>query len=423
MSGPSGIAGSRRPVAAAAVGNILEWYDFSVYLLFAPYIAAAIFPGGGAMVETVKALLVFGVGFVARPLGALAIGYYGDVAGRRAALTLTFTLMALGTLLIACAPTHASAGAAAPMIVLAGRLLQGFSAGGEIGGAAAFLIEHSPSDRRGVAASGLQASMALSNILGAIVVLGTGAMLSEDAIASGGWRLPFLLGLAIVPIGLWLRAHVEETPSFIAGRARSPLRKLKGQGRAIATGFGLSALWGVGIYALVIFMPVFLRQTLAIDGDILFLTSILGNLALLGGSLLGGCASDQFGRWRTLALAAMALLLTPLPLLALVGGHATPLLLFVVQPALCIVTGLYAGAAPAALAELYPAPVRSTATSIAYNAAITPLAGFGPALILWLSTLGLGVLAPAFYVALAVLIAAPAILIGSSIAVEREHRF
>ena len=213
--------GSTRAILAASVGNLLEWYDFSVYAVFAIYIGANFFPGGGPGVDLVKAFLVFGLGFIIRPLGAIAIGVYADRAGRKAALTATILIMAGGTLIIAAAPSYAFIGFGAPLLLLAGRLLQGFSAGGEIGSAAAFLVEHAPPGRKGLFAAWLQGSMGMSNILGALVAFTVTSLLPMSQVIGWGWRIPFILGLAIVPIGVCLRRTLEETPEFRAEFERS----------------------------------------------------------------------------------------------------------------------------------------------------------------------------------------------------------
>ena len=147
--------------------------------------------------------MAFGIGFVARPLGALLIGAYGDYAGRKAALTMTILLMAGGTGIMALAPGYAAIGIGAPLLIVCGRMLQGFSAGGEIGGAAAFLIEHAPPGRKGVYASWLQASMAISNVLAALVATCVTLLLTREQVGNWGWRIPFLIGLAIAPVGFW----------------------------------------------------------------------------------------------------------------------------------------------------------------------------------------------------------------------------
>src|SRR5271155_5136627 len=213
---PEGGASGTRAILAASVGNLLEWYDFSVYALFAIYIAANFFPRGAPGLDLVKTFLVFGLGFVIRPLGAILIGVYGDRAGRKAALTLTILIMAGGTLIIAAAPSHARIGIGAPLLLLLGRILQGFSAGGEIGSATAFLVEHAPPKRQGRYTAALQGSMGMSNILGALVAFAVTALLPGDQVADWGWRIPFFVGLLILPVGIYLRRTLEETPQFRA---------------------------------------------------------------------------------------------------------------------------------------------------------------------------------------------------------------
>lgn len=405
----------RRTVAAASVGNAFEWYDFSVFVLFAPFIAAAFFPEDSGTSGLVKALLTFAVGFVARPVGAVLIGYFGDVAGRKAALTLTFGLMALGTAIIALAPTHAMIGGFAPLIVLLGRLLQGFSAGGEIGGAAAFLVEHAPPNRRARTGAWLQASMAMSNILAALVAIAIGLMFDEQALYDYGWRIPFLFGLLIVPIGIWLRATLDETPAFEAVVATAPATRprvidlLNDHREALARGFGISVLWGACIYALVVFMPVHLQNEMGYSANEAFLASLFGNVVLVGTCFVSGALADKIGRRALMTWAAIALMIGAPALMAVLSEARTLMVLIPIHMLFCALVGLYSGAAPAILAELYPPEIRSTATSIAYNAAILLFAGFAPAIITWLSASGLGAQAPTFYVSAAALAALLAI--------------
>jgi MHS family proline/betaine transporter-like MFS transporter len=402
-----------RAVAAAAIGNAFEWYDFTVFVLFAPYIAQAFFPGGSETAALVKTFLTFGVGFVARPVGGVLIGYFGDRAGRKAALTLTFALMAVGTLVIGLSPTATMIGEAAPILVLAGRLLQGLSAGGEIGGAAAFLVEHAPIGRRGRFAAWLQASMAISNILGAVVAIAVHEAIPEPALTQWGWRVPFIFGLLIVPVGIWLRTTLEETPEFLAQSAaehREPVfSALRSQGAMILRGFGLSILWGVSIYALVIFMPVHAQKALGFSAEEAFTASVAGNLVLIGMCFLSGHLADRIGRLKLLAAAALTLLALPPLFMALLMAKHSLAVLIVVQIGFCALAGLYAGAMPATLTELFPIRVRSTGTSIAYNAAFTIFAGFAPVIVTWLATGGIGAQAPTVYVAAAAIVALIAI--------------
>jgi MFS transporter, MHS family, proline/betaine transporter len=203
----------RRAVMAASIGNALEWYDFSVYAFFAVFIAQSAFRQEANGAQLLKAFMAFGLGFIARPLGALIIGAYGDRVGRKAALTMTIMTMAVGTAVVAFAPPFTAIGIGAPLLIVCGRMLQGFSAGGEIGGATAFLIEHAPANKKGQYASWLQASMAISNILAALVATAITLTMSKETIGNWGWRIPFVIGLGIAPVGLWMRKTLDEHPN------------------------------------------------------------------------------------------------------------------------------------------------------------------------------------------------------------------
>ena len=182
--------GRTRAIVATSIGNTLEWYDFVVYAQFAAYIAGNFFPGADANTRLLKAFLAFGVGFLVRPLGAVLIGGYGDRVGRKAALTFTIFLMALGTGVIAFSPTYAAIGIGAPILLLLGRVLQGLSAGGEVGGATAYLFESAPPRQRGMISAWLQASMGMANIVGAVVAFSVTALLGSNAVGAWGWRIP-----------------------------------------------------------------------------------------------------------------------------------------------------------------------------------------------------------------------------------------
>ncbi len=413
----------RLSVLAAAVGNIFEWYDFTIYALFSIYIAKAFFPGGSATMGLVKAFLAFGLGFVFRPLGALVLGVYGDRAGRKAVLNLSLGIMVLGTFILAVAPGYAAIGVGAPLLILVARALQGFSAGGEFGGAAAFLAEHAPPDRRGEVTSWLQGSMGMSNIVGAVVAflvttLFTGAQLDRFA-----WRIPFLFGLLIAPIGLWMRRAMEETAAFsrrkaadgvpVAGRAPiiAGLRHLLGRHkRAVARAIGLSTLLTVASYVLVIFMPIYVQKTFHYLPSEAFLASLIGNVLLVAGCFAGGSLSDRIGRRPVLAGAGLVLSLCAYPLLALLYRHPSLGGLIFAQSVFCVATGVFVGTAPAALAESFPVEVRTIGVSVAYNLAVTVFSGFAPATLTWIAAHGGGALTPAYYLTFAAAIATPAIL-------------
>jgi MFS transporter, MHS family, proline/betaine transporter len=407
-------AGSTRAILAGSLGNLLEWYDFSVFALFALYIGANFFPHGDPGAELVKTFLVFGLGFVIRPVGAIAVGIYGDRAGRKAALTATILIMAGGTLVIAAAPTYAAIGLGAPLVLLAGRLLQGFSAGGEIGSAAAFLVEHAPPEKKGLFAAWLQASMGMSNILGALVAFSVTALLPPREIIRWGWRVPFFIGLAIVPLGLYLRRTLEETPAFRAEgegpRAeRKPLKSVFSEhSRELAAGFGISILWAVTVYVLLIFMPVFVQKAFGFSAAQAFGCSLVENVLFVIGCFGFGALADRIGHARLQTYGAAALLTCVLPLFWWLDRSRSTGTLVLVLGACGVMAASFTGVAPTVLSGLFPTRVRATGVSLAYNAAFTLFGGFAPAILTWfITSTVVSVFAPAWYVAFA---AIPALL-------------
>lgn len=405
----------RKAIIAASTGNALEWYDFTVYALFAVYIGQNFFKNDDPTVQLMASFLAFGLGFVARPLGALVIGSYGDRAGRKAALTLTIMLMALGTLLIAIAPPYAAIGIGAPLLIVLGRVLQGFSAGGEVGGATAFLVEHAPPGKRGEYASWLQASMGISNLLAAAVATLVTTVLTEEQVGSWGWRVPFIIGLAIAPVGLWMRRALDETPEFKAqqrqwkqegAQPKAPLldvvRRYPG---LLLKGFGLSVLWAVGPYALIIYMPTYVQKNMGFTSSQAFTAALVGNVFLIVGCLAAGRLSDRFGRRLMLTLGALLLLCSVYPLMVWLQANPTSMALIMVQSMFCLLVALFVGVAPAALSEVFPTAVRSSGMSISYNTAVTVLGGFAPAILTWINYTTKVTFAPAFYVMAACVVA------------------
>jgi MFS transporter, MHS family, proline/betaine transporter len=409
-------AGTARAVIAASIGNMLEWYDFTVYAAFAIYIAHNFFPSNDPSVDLVKTFLAFGVGFVVRPIGAILIGLYGDRAGRKAALTLTILMMAGGTLIIAISPIYAVIGLGAPVLLLTGRVLQGFSAGGEVGGAAAFLVENASPDKKGIYASWLQASMGMSNILGALVALSVTGLLAPEQVMAWGWRIPFAIGLLIAPVGLFLRKTLHETPAFEAEKLRqkaeaqppdSPLIVIfRDYWRQLLIGLGFSILWAVAVYTLMIFGPVYVQDAFHFTPPQAQRASFIGNFFLVAACFVSGAISDRIGRRKMLTIGAALLLIAVLPLYAWLQAAPTPGALIIVQTTFCILVGTFVGVAPAALSELFPTGVRSTGMSLVYNTAITVFGGFAPALLTDITQRGTRlVLAPAWYVMIAAFLA------------------
>ncbi len=205
---------SWRAVSAAIVGNILEWYDFAIYGYVATIIAHNFFPSGDQVGALLATFATFGIGFVARPLGGIIIGRMGDTRGRKAALLLTIFLMAIGTVGIGLIPSYNSIGVLAPLLLVICRLMQGFAAGGEWGGATAFIVEWAPEKRRGFFGSFQQASVAGGLLLGSAIAALCSTLLSADQMEAWGWRIPFLLGIILVPVGIYMRSDIKETPAY-----------------------------------------------------------------------------------------------------------------------------------------------------------------------------------------------------------------
>lgn len=409
----------RRAIIAATIGNGLEWFDFTVYSFFAVIIAKLFFPTGDDLTSFLLTVATFGVGFFMRPVGAIVLGVYADRVGRKAALTLTILLMALGTAIIGLAPTYQSIGLWAPALIVLARLIQGFSAGGEVGGATAFLIEHAPDAERGAYASWQQASQGISFMLGAAMGALVTNGLDQAQIDAWGWRIPFLFGLLIGPVGMYIRSHLEEPPEFEARQAErraskvkfSPLSQvLRDHPREVLAGLGVTILWTVCTYVLVFYMPSYAKQQLGLPlGATFQSTAICGTIILVLCPLMG-MLSDRVGRKRMLSVVALLILALAYPLFHWLNVSPTTSTLLQVQIVLGILLAAFTGPAPAVLAEQFPTEVRSTGLSLAYNFAVTIFGGFAPLIVTWLIESTHNKLAPAFYVIAAAAISFVALL-------------
>ena len=404
----------RHAIAAATIGNGLEWFDFTVYGFFTPIIARLFFPAINDLTSILLTVGTYGVGFFMRPVGAVVLGVYADRKGRKAALTLTILTTAFGTALLGFAPTYAQAGIVGPLVIVLARLIQGFSAGGEIGGATAFLIEYAPPEKRGFYASWQQTSQALAVVLGGICGTIVTHALDPAAIDSWGLRVPFLLGLLIGPVGFYIRARVDETPVFTDShtqKSESPLRDaLRDHPRGIASGFGVTILWTVCTYVLLFYMTTYAVKQLNIPLADAFVATTIGGLVLMLGCPIAGALSDRVGRKRLLLAAAIAIGVLIYPLFAWVNAKPDLMTLAIVQGILGLLLAAFTGPAPALLAEQFPAGLRSTGLSLAYNFAVTIFGGFAAVIVTLLIEATGTKLAPSFYVMAAALVSALTLL-------------
>jgi MHS family proline/betaine transporter-like MFS transporter len=428
----SGTLSARRAVIAAIVGNTLEWYDSAVYGFFALTLAKLFFPAGDPTVSLLLTVATFGVGFIMRPVGALVLGTLADRRGRKAALSLTILLMALGTAMIGLAPTYATAGAWAPAIIVLARLIQGFSAGGEIGGATAFLVEHAPPQRRGLYASWQQASQAGALLLGSLTGAVLTGLLPADDIEAWGWRIPFLLGLLIAPVGLFIRFRVSETDAFKAilreRAARpeasfSPLSDTLGKhSSAVVAGFGITIAWTVCTYFFLVTMPTYAVRQLGVPQSASLLANSIGLILIVILAPVFGAWSDKVGRRPIMLASACGILFVCWPLLFWLTHQPSIANLVLAQIAFAVLIAGFSGPAPAAMAELYPPAMRSTGLSIAYNLAVTIFGGFAPFITTWLIARTGSALAPAWYVMLAAAISLTTLIASGNLIRRPDDR-
>ena len=401
---------SWRVVVAASIGNALEWFDLVVYGFFAVLIARLFFPTGNDTVSLLLTLGTFGVSFFMRPLGAIVIGAYADRAGRKAALTLSILLMMSGTLIIAILPTYQTIGLAAPLILVAARLMQGFSAGGEFGSATAFLAEHEPG-RRGFFASWQVASQGLTTLLAAGFGVVLTGKLSAGQMAAWGWRVPFFFGLLIGPVAWYIRTRLDETPEFLAAETTTtPLRDtLASQKLRLLIAMGVVVLGTVSTY-LVLFMPTYGIKQLGLAPSVAFAAIALTGLIQMVFAPLVGHLSDRHGRTRIMLTSAVLLFVLIYPAFVYLVAHPSFGTLIVVQIVLGFLMTGYFGALPGLLSEIFPVQTRTTGMSLSYNIAVTIFGGFGPFIITWLIGATGSKVAPSFYMMFAAVLSLIALI-------------
>ncbi|MFM0069692.1 MFS transporter [Paraburkholderia sediminicola] len=391
-----------RAVVAAVIGNALEWYDFTVFGFLTVVIAQLFFPAGNDYSSMLLTTATFGVAFVMRPIGGIVLGLYADRAGRKAALSLVIALMTLGILLLAIAPPYSAIGIGAPLMIVLGRLLQGFSAGGEFGSSTALLIEAAPFSKRGFYGSLQMASQAAALLLGAVVGALITHGLSHEALKSWGWRVPFILGLIIGPIGFYIRRHLSDSEAFLLAQKtarRATLGEVfRSHSRDVLCGLGAVIALTVTIYVLISYLPTFAVKQLKLPYAQSFYAVIVGNLLLTVLSPLTGAWSDRIGR-KGLSLWSLVLTLVIIyPLFAWLAAEPSVSKLILVQALLSIALSGYYGPFGALIAELFPANVRSIGLSLAYNVAVMLFGGFGPFVVTWLINTTGSPLAPTYYV-------------------------
>ncbi len=387
----------RRAVVASSVGNALEWFDIIVYASFAVVISKLFFPTQQGFTGLLLTFGTFAISYLIRPIGAMVIGAYGDRAGRKQALSLTIFAMMLGTGIMALAPTAASIGAWAGVVLLASRLLQGFSAGGEFGTATAFLIENAPG-RRAFYASWQVATQGAAMFLASAFGFGLNTWLTQDQLESWGWRVPFFFGLLVGPVGLYIRMRMDETPEFLrAEKVRSPLWQTLSQHTAqLLTTAAVVGLASISVY-LILFMPTFAVKSLGLPGYAGYLGGMISGLVTLVGVPFVGTLADRVGPAPVMRATAVAAIVLPWPLFKVLLDHPSVATLTVVQIVLGVLMAFYFGPLPALMSDLFPVSLRSTGLSVSYNLGVTLFGGFAPLILAWLVDRTGSLYAPSYY--------------------------
>jgi metabolite-proton symporter len=413
----------RRAVLACAAGQAFEIFDFVIYGFFAVAIGRAFFPSTDPAASLLASFATFAVGFLFRPVGAIVIGYYGDRFGRRKALVVTVGMMACATGITGLIPSYAAIGLWAPILLVVCRMFQGFSTGGEWGGAAAFLVEHAPPGRRGLIGSFQQAATAIGAMGATFSAAILSSSLSPDSFFTWGWRVPFLIGFVLGPIGYYLRTRVAETPAFqraVATRTitRVPIMEaIHAHGGMFVAAFGLSIIGCVINYVFLVFLPSFASQTLKIDlSRALWSTALAGTLYLVLTPVVGHY-SDRIGRKPMLFACSVLSLIMAYPLFLFLATYPTFWGLLVVQATAQAVLTLYTGVISTILSEMFPTNVRYTALSVSYGFAVAIFGGFAPYISTFLVRVTGDVLAPSYYVMAAAVVSGIAVLF-----VRERHR-
>jgi MFS transporter, MHS family, proline/betaine transporter len=403
---------SLRIVAAASIGNALEWFDLLIYGYFALTISRLFFPTDDQTVSLLLALGTFGVSYLVRPVGAIVLGAYADRSGRKASLMVSIVLMMIGTLVMVVVPTYASIGVLAPITVLLARLIQGFSVGGEFGSSTSFLVEHGP-DRKGFFASFQWAGQGFAAVLASMFGVGLTTALTADQLNAWGWRIPYIFGLLIGPVGFYIRRHVDETPEFLAAEATStPVREVLGRqwGRVLLA-IGIAVVSNSSNY-LILYMPTYAGKQLSLPQSSGFIATLLGGLILTVGSPLIGHSSDSLGRTGIMQFAAGLFLISAYPAFVLLTGYASLAVLIGIVCWLSLLKTMYSGVMPSLMAEIFPTRTRGTGMALSYNISVPIFGGFAPFISTWLIELTGNKLAPSFYLMFTALVSLSALVLA-----------
>jgi MHS family proline/betaine transporter-like MFS transporter len=386
-------------IVAATIGNVLEWFDFLVYGFFAVYMAEVFFPTNDPTVSLLITFGTFGLSYVVRPLGALVVGTYSDRHGRKAGLTLSIGLMMIGTVLMVITPAYATIGIAAPIIIMAARILQGFSVGGEFGSAVAFLVEHA-GERKGYVAGWQWASIGVVSIVVSLFGVALTTTLTHQQLVDWGWRIPYVFGLLVGPVGLYIRARMSETPEFLAADkpATVPISNLlRHHPDSFLLALG-AAIVSNSSYYLLLYIPTYGMKTLHLPDHTGFVATLVGGVMLAVFSVVAGYWSDIIKpRARIMLITAWGFLLASYPCFWLMDRYPSLATAIFAVGFLNLIKAGYSGVLPSVLAEQFPVETRAIGMALAFSISVTIFGGFAPFTATWLILKTGDPLSPSYY--------------------------
>jgi MHS family citrate/tricarballylate:H+ symporter-like MFS transporter len=408
LGAPAASAPARAPSRLGTVirvtsGNFIEMYDFFLFGFYAHQIAGAFFPTSSEYGALMMTFATFGAGFFMRPLGAIFLGSYIDRIGRRKGLVLTLGIMASGTALIAFVPGYATIGLLAPLLVLIGRLLQGFSAGVELGGVSVYLSEMATPGNKGFYVSWQSASQQVAVIVSAALGYAINQAMPKDVIADWGWRIPFFIGCSIIPVVFYIRRSLQETEAYLAQKThpsfREMMRTIAWNWRLVTVGAMLVVMTTVAFYLITVYTPTFGKSVLKLSTkDSLLVTLCVGVSNFIWLPVMGA-VSDRIGRWPVMAVCSALAAVTAYPALSWLIANPSFGHMVWIELWLSFLYGSYNGATIVALTEIIPVQVRTTGFSLAYSLATALFGGLTPLVSTWLIEITGDKAAPGYWMA------------------------
>lgn len=386
-------------------GNFLEMFDFFLYGFYASYISSTFFPSDNEFVSLILTFGTFGAGFLMRPLGAIILGSYIDRVGRRQGLIVTLGVMATGTVLIAFVPGYATIGILAPILVLIGRLLQGFSAGVELGGVSVYLAEMATPGRKGFYVSWQSASQQAAIMASALIGFLLSQWLSPTQISEWGWRVPFFIGCMIVPVIFVIRKSLQETEEFLARRHHPSFQEIvtsiAQNWRIVVAGMMMVVMTTVSFYLITVYTPTFGKSVLKLSSADSLITTFCVGLSNFFWLPIMGAVSDKVGRRPVLITFTVLAILTAYPIMAWLASDISFKHLLITELWLSFLYASYNGAAVVALTEVMPVHVRTVGFSLAYSLATAIFGGFTPLVSTWLIAVSGDKAAPGYWMTFA----------------------